>query len=294
MLFKGAATAIVTPFKNGEVNYEKYGELIDWQIEKGIDAIVSCGTTGEGSTLSDAEHKKTLKFCVDKVNGRVPVIAGTGSNDTEYGLQLSQHAESIGVDGLMIVTPYYNKTTQRGLINHYNYIADRVNLPIILYNVPSRTGMRIEADTVVELSKHKNIVAMKDATGDISYAAEVFSKIGDRDFAIYSGNDDMVVPILSLGGMGVISVASNVMPKEMHDMVMLYLNGDIHSSRKLQLDMNNIINSLFLETNPIPVKTCMNILGYDVGELRMPLYEMADSNKERLINAINEVKLSRW
>jgi len=293
MLFKGAGTALVTPFRDGEVNYDKYGELIDWQIEKGIDAIITCGTTGEGSALSDAEHKKTIKFCVEKVNGRVPVIAGTGSNDTVYCLQLSKYAESVGVDGLMLVTPYYNKTSQRGLVNHYNYIADGVNLPIILYNVPSRTGMKIEVNTLIELSKHKNIVAMKDATGDISYAAEVFSRLGESDFSIYSGNDDMVVPILSLGGMGVISVVSNVMPKEMHDMVMYYLNGDIKASRKLQLRMNNIINHLFIETNPIPVKTCMNLMGFEVGELRMPLFEMENSNKEKLINAMDEINLIR-
>jgi 4-hydroxy-tetrahydrodipicolinate synthase len=293
MLFKGAGTAIVTPFRNGEVDFDKYGELIDWQIDKGIDAIITCGTTGEGSTLSDSEHKKVMKYCVEKVAGRVPVIAGTGSNDTAFCLQLSQSAESIGVDGIMVVTPYYNKTTQRGLVNHYKFIAERVNVPIIVYNVPSRTGLRIEADTVLEISKIKNIVAMKDATGDISYAAEVMSKLDGSDFGIYSGNDDMVVPLLSLGALGVISVVSNVMPTEMHDMVMKFHDGDIEGSRKIQLDMNDIIGNLFIETNPIPVKTCMNMMGFEVGELRMPLYEMAEENKEKLLQAMNRIGLVR-
>ena len=293
MLFKGAGTALVTPFKNGEVDFEKYGELIDWQIEKGIDAIVTCGTTGEGSTLSDSEHKKVMKYCVEKVDGRVPVIAGTGSNDTAFCLQLSQYAVSIGVDGIMLVTPYYNKTTQRGLVNHYRFIAERVDVPILIYNVPSRTGLRIEADTVLELAKIKNIVAMKDATGDISYAAEVMSKLRGTDFAIYSGNDDMVVPLMSLGAMGVVSVVSNVMPTETHDMVMKFHEGDIEGARKLQLEMNDFIGSLFIETNPIPVKTCMNLMGFDVGELRMPLYEMAEENKERLLQSMNRIGLLR-
>lgn len=293
MLFKGAGTALVTPFRNGEVDFEKYGELIDWQIEKGIDAIITCGTTGEGSTLSDAEHKKVMKYCVEKVDGRVPVIAGTGSNDTAFCLQLSQYAASIGVDGIMLVTPYYNKTTQRGLINHYRFIAERVDVPIIVYNVPGRTGVRIEADTVVELAKIKNIVAMKDATGDISYAAEVMSKIAGTDFGIYSGNDDMVVPLMSLGALGVISVVSNVMPAETHNMVMNFHEGNVEESRRIQLEMNDIIGSLFIEVNPIPVKTCMNMMGFNVGELRMPLYEMAEENKEILLQSMNKIGLVR-
>jgi 4-hydroxy-tetrahydrodipicolinate synthase len=293
MIFKGAGTALITPFRNGKVDFEKYGELIDWQIEKGIDAIVTCGTTGEGSTLSDEEHKNVMKYCVEKVAGRVPVIAGTGSNDTNYGLQLSQYAEKIGVDALMLVTPYYNKTTQRGLIKHYQMIADNVSTPMILYNVPSRTGMKIEADTIIELSEHKNIVAMKDATGDIGYAAEVLSRITNEDFVIYSGNDDMIVPILSLGGVGVISVVSNVLPGETHDLVMKYLNGDIEGSRRMQLDMLNFIQSLFIETNPIPVKTALNLMGFDVGELRMPLWEMEPSNKEKLRLAMVRAGLLR-
>ncbi|SHJ17337.1 4-hydroxy-tetrahydrodipicolinate synthase [Dethiosulfatibacter aminovorans DSM 17477] len=293
MLFDGAGTAIVTPFRNGEVDFDKYGELIDWQIEKGIDAIITCGTTGEGSTLSDAEHKKVMKYCVERVDGRVPVIAGTGSNDTAFCLQLSQYAVSIGVDGIMLVTPYYNKTTQRGLVNHYRFIAERVDIPIIIYNVPGRTGLRIEADTVVEISKIKNIVAMKDATGDISYAAEVMSKLAGTDFAIYSGNDDMVVPLMSLGARGVISVISNVMPAEVHDMVMKFHEGNIEESRRIQLELNDMIGSLFIEVNPIPVKTCMNMMGFDVGELRMPLYEMSEANKETLLKSMNKIGLVR-
>jgi len=293
MIFKGAGTALITPFREGKVDFEKYGELIDWQIGKGIDAIVTCGTTGEGSTLSDEEHKSVMKYCVEKVAGRVPVVAGTGSNDTNYGIKLSQYAEKIGVDALMLVTPYYNKTTQRGLIKHYQMIADNVNTPMILYNVPSRTGMKIEADTIIELSNHKNIVAMKDATGDISYAAEVLSRIENDDFVLYSGNDDMIVPILSLGGVGVISVVSNVLPGKTHDLVMKYLNGDIEGSRRLQLDLLAFTQSLFIETNPIPVKTALNLMGFDVGELRLPLYEMEPSNKERLRLAMVKAGLLR-
>ncbi|MBG0763833.1 MAG: 4-hydroxy-tetrahydrodipicolinate synthase [Tissierellales bacterium] len=254
MIFKGAGTALVTPFENGEVNFKKYGELIDMQIENGIDAIITCGTTGEGSALSDVEHKQIMEYCVKKVAGRVPVIAGTGSNDTEYGLQLSQAACKIGVDGLMMVTPYYNKTTQRGLINHYTYIADRVDRPIILYNVPSRTGMSIDVDTAVELSKHRNIVAIKDATGDIGYTADLLSRV-DEDFNVYSGNDNMILPVLSLGGIGVISVISNIMPRETHEMVDEFLKGNIKGAKKIQLEMISLINSLFIEVNPIPVKT---------------------------------------
>ncbi len=289
MIFKGAGTALVTPFENGEVNFKKYGELIDKQIENGIDAIITCGTTGEGSALSDVEHKQVMEYCVKKVAGRVPVIAGTGSNDTEYGLQLSQAACKIGVDGLMMVTPYYNKTTQRGLINHFTYIADRVDRPIILYNVPSRTAMTIEVETAVELSKHKNIVAMKDATGDIGYAAELLSRV-DENFNVYSGNDNMILPILSLGGIGVISVISNIMPREVHELVDEFLKGNIEKAKKIQLDMISLINALFVEVNPIPVKTALNLMGLDVGPVRKPLYEMEEKNVEFLKEELKK----RW
>ncbi len=289
MIFKGAGTAIITPFENGEVNFKKYGELIDKQIENGIDAIITCGTTGEGSALSDVEHKQVMEYCVKKVAGRVPVVAGTGSNDTEYGLQLSKAACKIGVDGLMMVTPYYNKTTQRGLINHFTYIADRVDKPIILYNVPSRTAMTIEVETAVELSKHKNIVAMKDATGDIGYAAELLSRV-DENFSVYSGNDNMILPILSLGGKGVISVIANVMPREVHELVDEFLKGNIEKAKKIQLDMISLINALFVEVNPIPVKTALNLMGLDVGPVRKPLYEMEEKNVEYLREELKK----RW
>jgi 4-hydroxy-tetrahydrodipicolinate synthase len=289
MIFKGAGTALVTPFENGEVNFKKYGELIDMQIENGIDAIITCGTTGEGSALSDVEHKQVMEYCVKKVAGRVPVIAGTGSNDTEYGLQLSQAACKIGVDGLMMVTPYYNKTTQRGLINHYTYIADRVDRPIILYNVPSRTGMSINVDTAVELSKHRNIVAMKDATGDIGYTADLLSRV-DEDFNVYSGNDNMILPVLSLGGAGVISVISNIMPRETHELVDEFLKGNIQGAKKIQLEMMSLINSLFIEVNPIPVKTALNLMGFDVGGVRKPLYDMEEEN----IEILREELKKRW
>jgi 4-hydroxy-tetrahydrodipicolinate synthase len=289
MIFKGAGTALVTPFENGEVNFKKYGELIDMQIENGIDAIITCGTTGEGSALSDVEHKQVMEYCVKKVAGRVPVIAGTGSNDTEYGLQLSQAACKIGVDGLMMVTPYYNKTTQRGLINHYTYIADRVDRPIILYNVPSRTGMSINIDTAVELSKHRNIVDMKDATGDIGYTADLLSRV-DEDFNVYSGNDNMILPVLSLGGAGVISVISNIMPRETHELVDEFLKGNIQGAKKIQLEMMSLINSLFIEVNPIPVKTALNLMGFDVGGVRKPLYDMEEEN----IEILREELKKRW
>ncbi len=277
MIFKGAGTAIVTPFKDGEVNFKKYGELIECQIENGIDAIVACGTTGEGSTLSDVEHKQVMEYTVKKVSGRVPVIAGTGSNDTEYGLQLSQAACKIGVDALMLVTPYYNKTTQRGLINHYEYIADRVDKPIVLYNVPSRTGMQIDVDTAVELSKHERIVAMKDAVGDIAYTTRLLSKV-NKDFQVFSGNDNMILPLLSVGGSGVISVISNIMPRETHNLVEEFFKGNVNKAKEIQLDMMSLIELLFVETNPIPVKTALNLMGFEMGEVRKPLFEMEEGN----------------
>jgi len=277
MIFKGAGTAIVTPFKDGEVNFKKYGELIECQIENGIDAIVACGTTGEGSTLSDVEHKQVMEYTVKKVSGRVPVIAGTGSNDTEYGLQLSQAACKIGVDALMLVTPYYNKTTQRGLINHYKYIADRVDKPIVLYNVPSRTGMQIDVDTAVELSKHERIVAMKDAVGDIAYTTRLLSKV-NKDFQVFSGNDNMILPLLSVGGSGVISVISNIMPRETHNLVEEFFKGNVNKAKEIQLDMMSLIELLFVETNPIPVKTALNLMGFEMGEVRKPLFEMEEGN----------------
>lgn len=281
VIFTGAAVAIVTPFNEEGINFEELKRLIDFNIENGTDAIVIAGTTGESSTMSDEEHKEVIKFTVDYVNKRIPVIAGTGSNDTLYALELSQYAEKVGVDGLLIVTPYYNKTTQLGLVKHYNYIADRVNIPIILYNVPSRTGVNITPKTCLELSKHKNIVAVKEASGNLSQVAEIRALCGD-ELNIYSGNDDQISPILSLGGKGVISVLSNVAPKKTHEICQLFFDGKAEESAKIQLEYLNLINALFIEVNPIPVKTALGLMGYNVGHLRMPLFSMEECNLEVL------------
>ena len=280
-LFEGSGVALVTPFKDGEVNYEKMGDLIEWHIENKTDAIIVCGTTGESATMTDKERKSTIKFVVDKVNKRIPVIAGSGSNNTAYSIELSKYCQEVGADGLLIVTPYYNKATQNGLIKHYTAIADSVDLPIILYNVPGRTGVNITPATVEKLSKIENIVAIKEASGNISQVAEIARLCGE-DFAIYSGNDDQIVPILSLGGIGVISVLANVLPKETHDIVEKYLSGDVEESRKLQLSLNELVNSLFIEVNPIPVKAAMNLMGMEVGELRLPLTDISEQNLEVL------------
>ena len=284
-IFTGAAVAIITPFTEDGINYEELKRLIDFNIENGTDAIVIAGTTGEASTMSDEEHKETIKFTVDYVNKRIPVIAGTGSNDTLYAVELSQYAERVGADGLLLVTPYYNKTTQSGLIKHYNYIADRVNLPIILYNVPSRTGVNILPKTAFELSKHKNIVAIKEASGNLSQIAETISLCGDN-LTVYSGNDDQIVPILSLGGKGVISVLSNVVPRDAHNICSLYFEGKVKESKELQFKYLNLINALFIEVNPIPVKTALRLMGFNAGPLRMPLFDMEESNLEVLKNEL--------
>lgn len=280
-IFTGAAVAIVTPFNEDGINYPELKKLIDFNIENGTDAIVIAGTTGESSTMTDDEHREVIKFTVEYVNKRIPVIAGTGSNDTMYALGLSKYAEEVGVDGLLLVTPYYNKTTQKGLIKHYTYIADRVNVPIILYNVPSRTGVNISLDSYVELAKHPNIVATKEASGDLSTIAKIRSACGDN-LHVYSGNDDQIVPILSLGGKGVISVLSNVMPKEAHDICKLYFDGKVKESSDLQVKYLDLINALFIEVNPIPVKTALKLMGYNVGPLRMPLFDMEEKNLEVL------------
>lgn len=287
MLFKGSGVALVTPFKNGEIDFEKLGEIIEYHIKEGTDAFIVCGTTGEASTMTDEEQIKTIKFVVDKTNKRIPVIAGTGSNNTAHSIHLSQKAEELGTDGLLVITPYYNKSTQKGLIAHFNAIADSVNIPIIVYNVPGRTGVNIKPSTLAQIAKHKNIVAVKEASGDISQVAEM-ARVCPDGFGIYSGNDDMILPLLSLGGCGVISVVANICPKDTHDLVAKYFEGDIESSRKLQLDMKALIDSLFIEVNPIPVKTAMNLLGFNMGELRLPLVDMEDSNlnvlKQELTN----------
>ena len=288
-IFTGAGIAIITPFNaDGSINYDCLGEMIDYQIDNGTDAIIICGTTGEASTMSDEEHLDCIKFAVKHTAGRVPVIAGTGSNDTKYAIELSKEAEAAGVDGLLVVTPYYNKTSQRGLIAHFTAIADEVNIPLILYNIPGRTGMSIEISTMKVLAQHKNIVAVKEASGNISYAAKLIAECGD-DIDVYSGNDDMIVPAMSLGASGVISVVANILPEETHNLVWANLNGDVETSKNMQLHYLELINDLFLEPNPIPVKAAMNMMGMNVGGYRLPLYEMSESNKEKLRAAMKEV-----
>lgn len=281
-LFKGSGVAIVTPFDaDNQINFPKLKELIDWQIEQKTDAIIICGTTGEAPTLRDEEHMAAIRFAVEAVAGRVPVIAGTGSNDTQHAIEMSQFAQSVGVDALLLVTPYYNKATQQGLIKHFWTIADHVSIPIILYSVQGRTGVNIEPQTVRALSKHPNIQAIKEASGNISQVVEI-ARIIPEDFYMYSGNDDMIVPLLSVGGHGVISVLSNIMPRETHDMVAYYLSGDTAAAVKLQLGLKPLIDALFCEVNPIPVKTALNLMGKEVGALRAPLYDMEEKNVERL------------
>ncbi len=291
-IFKGAGVAIVTPFtQDDKVNFEELGKMIDFQIAGGTDAIIICGTTGESSTLTHEEHDECIKFAVEHTAGRVPVIAGTGSNSTAEAIRLSTHAQNNGADALLLVTPYYNKATQKGLIQHYTAIANSVDLPIILYNVPSRTGVNILPQTVVTLAKNvKNIVAVKEASGNISQVAEL-AALADGCIDIYSGNDDQVVPLLSLGGVGVISVLSNVMPKLTHDMVMSYLNGDVKLSRQLQLSVMNLNKALFCEVNPIPVKEALNMMGWNAGAVRSPLCEMEPQHKELLRKELAAMKL---
>ena len=281
VLFKGAGTAIATPFDENGVNIEEFKRLIEFQIDEGIDAIIVCGTTGESSTMTKEEKIAAIECAVKTSNGRVPIIAGTGSNNTAQAIEMSKIAEGLGVDGLLLVTPYYNKTTQKGLIAHYTAIAKEVSLPIILYSVPSRTGVNIAPETCLELSKIDNIVAIKEASGDLSQIAKIAHLCGDS-LAIYSGNDDQIVPILSLGGLGVISVLSNVKPKLTHDIVQNFLDGNVKEATKLQLDSIPLINTLFAEVNPIPVKAALNIIGYDFGEPRLPLIPASDGVKEKL------------
>ncbi len=280
-IFTGSGVAIVTPFTNDGIDFAKLGELVDFQIENGTDSIIVCGTTGEASTMNDKEHLACIEYVIKKVDKRVPVIAGTGSNDTRHGVELSIEAEKAGADGLLLVTPYYNKTSQKGLVKHFLENAEKVNTPIILYNVPSRTGLNICVEAARELSAHPNINAIKEASGNISYVAQLAQACGD-DLLLYSGNDDMIVPIMSLGGIGVISVVANILPKQTHDIVEKYLTGDNDGSRRLQLEMLPLINALFAEVNPIPIKTAMNLMGFDVGFLRPPLYEIGDKANECL------------
>lgn len=288
IIFKGCGTAIATPFNENGVNFEVFKQLIDNQIKEGVDSIIVCGTTGESATMSEAERKDTIKFVVDTVNKRVPVIAGTGSNNTKSAIEMTKYAESIGVDGVLVVTPYYNKATQKGLIEHFTKIAKETTLPIIMYNVPGRTGVNILPETCYELSKIDNIVAIKEASGNISQVAKIASLCGD-DLAIYSGNDDQIIPVLSLGGIGVISVLSNIKPKFTHDMVYDFFNGDVKEACKKQLDSIELIDCLFSEVNPIPVKSALNMLGYDYGIPRLPLTELSESNKDKLKKTIFKI-----
>ena len=274
-VFKGAGVAIITPFhEDGSVNYEVFAQQIDYQIENGTDAIIVCGTTGEAATLSHEEHLAVIRYCAKQVAGRIPVIAGTGSNCTETAVYLSTEAEKAGVDGLLVVTPYYNKATQKGLYNHFKTVADSVSLPIILYNVPSRTGLNIAPDTLIKLCRDvKNIVGVKEASGNISQVAKIMS-MADGCVDLYSGNDDQIVPLLSLGGIGVISVLSNVAPRQTHDICQKFFDGDVAGSCKLQLEALPLVDALFCEVNPIPVKTAVNLQGREAGPMRMPLSEM--------------------
>ncbi|MDO5425242.1 MAG: 4-hydroxy-tetrahydrodipicolinate synthase [Eubacteriales bacterium] len=282
-IFTGAGVAIVTPMKeNGDVNFDKLGELLEEQIERGTDAIIICGTTGESSTLSHEEHLDTIKYAIDKVAKRIPVIAGTGSNCTETAVYLSQEAEKYGADAVLLVTPYYNKATQKGLIKHFTTIAESIHIPVVLYNVPSRTGCNIQPETAVYLAQHvENIVAIKEASGNISQVAKLM-QLADGCIDLYSGNDDQIVPIMSLGGKGVISVLSNVAPEAAHDIVAKYLEGDVKGSLELQLKALPLCDKLFCEVNPIPVKKALNLLGKEVGPLRGPLTEMEEEHAQEL------------
>lgn len=290
-VFTGAGVAIITPMNaDGSINYDEFGRVIDFQIDNGTDAIIVCGTTGESATMTDEEHIECIRYCVDRVNKRVPVIAGTGSNDTKYAVDLSVEAEKLGADALLVVTPYYNKTSQRGLIAHFTAIADSVNIPIILYNVPSRTGVNITLDTYDVLANHKNIVAVKEASGNISAIAKIIEKCGDR-LDVYSGNDDQIVPIMSLGGKGVISVLSNVCPKETHDIAQLCLDNNVAEAAKLQIKYLELCNNLFIDVNPIPVKEAMNLIGFNAGECRLPLLKMEQGKIDTLTASMKNLGL---
>lgn len=290
ILFEGCGTAIITPFNENGINYDEFEKLIEYQIMGETDAIIVCGTTGESSTMSEDEKKEVIKFTVNVVSHRVPVIAGTGSNNTKAVIELSKYAEKIGVDGLLIVTPYYNKTTQHGLIEHYKAIAISTKLPIILYNVPSRTGINISPQTCFELSQIDNVVAIKEASGNISQISQI-ANLCKNDLNIYSGNDDQIIPILSLGGIGVISVLANILPKEVHDITKLYFNGDIQEAKRRQLKAIPLIKELFAEVNPIPIKEALNMIGFSVGIPRLPLVKLSDTSKENLENEMKKYEL---
>jgi len=276
---------MVTPFKDGQVDYEGLNKLIDWHIEQGTDALLICGTTGEGSTLSDEEHRKVLKVAGEHIAGRIPFIAGTGSNDTAYSVELTRYAQDCGADAALVINPYYNKTTQNGVYVHIKTVADAVDIPIVIYNVPSRTGMNISVDTLKRLSEVKNVQAVKAASGNISQIAEVIEACGP-DFDVYSGNDDQTLPIIALGGKGVISVTANIVPGDVHEMAMACVNDEMDKARELFRKVNILNRAMFYETNPIPVKTAMALMGLDTGDMRLPLVPMGDAAKERMIDAM--------
>ena len=290
IIFKGCGTAISTPFTNDGVNFEEFGRLIEFQISEGVDSIIVCGTTGESATMSDDERKATIKFAIDKINKRVPVIVGTGANNTYHAIQMTKYAESVGADAALVVTPYYNKTTQAGLVAHYKAIASQTSLPIIVYSVPSRTGVNVTPETCLALSKIDNIVAIKEASGNLSQVAQIVSLCGSN-LNIYSGNDDQILPILSLGGIGVISVLSNIAPKFTHNMIQNYFDGNISKATDMQIQSIDLINSLFCEVNPIPVKEALNMMGYNFGIPRLPLVELSENGKNRLKNSMEKFGL---
>lgn len=292
-LFTGSGVALITPFdENGDVNYSRLREILEFHVINHTDAIIVTGTTGEGSTLSDEEKISVIEFTVDIINSRIPVIAGTGSNDTRHAVEFSKRVEKLGVDGLLVVTPYYNKGNENGIYEHYKAIAEGVKIPVILYNVPSRTGVNLSIPLLKRLAQIENITALKEASGNISYVAEVAREVPELD--IYSGNDDMVVPVLSLGGKGVISVSANIIPDISHDMTVSFLKGDVKKARELQLKYNDLVNALFLETNPVPVKEAMNFLGYEVGNCRLPLGAMNESNRARLTDILTAHEVTGW
>ncbi len=274
-IFKGSGVAIVTPFKENGVDFDKLRELVEWHIENKTDAIIVCGTTGEASTMSESERRETIKFVIDTVNKRIPVIAGTGSNNTAASIEMSKYAESVGADGLLVINPYYNKTSAKGLIEHFKAIAGSVNTPIVVYNVPSRTGMNITPKALYELCKIPNITAVKEASGNISQVAEIKALCGDK-LDIYSGNDNEILPTLAIGGIGIISVLANIIPKDVHDICELFMNGEVKKSQELFLKTIPLTNALFIETNPIPVKTALNLMEKNPGKLRLPLVDMAE------------------
>ena len=289
-VFEGCGTAISTPFTEDGVNFSEFGRLIEEQIQNEVDAIIVCGTTGESATMTDDERKETIKFAIEKVNKRTKVVVGTGSNNTKTAIEMSKYAESVGADALLVVTPYYNKTTKRGLVEHYKAISKEVTLPIIVYSVPSRTGVNITPETCLELSKIENIVGIKEASGNISQVAKIASLCGDS-LDIYSGNDDQIIPVLSLGGKGVISVLSNIMPKYVHDMTKKYFDGNQKEATKMQLEVLDLVDALFSEVNPIRVKYALNLKGYDFGKPRLPLVELSEENKANMEHVMKKHNL---